>query len=62
MTSRIAAVVVMLILGGATFGIIARYVLGLGQPAVAVAWILGAGLGAATVFYDRERSTRRRGV
>jgi hypothetical protein len=45
-----AALVWLALIGGGGLGFVARDILGLGQPLVALAWLTGAALGAATAL------------
>lgn len=56
-TTRWVMVVLAALLAGAGLGFLARDLLGLDQPAVAIAWLLGVALSLTT---DLRRRGRRR--
>jgi hypothetical protein len=55
----VATVLWSALAGGAAAGFLAREALGLRQPLVAIAWLLGAALPAAALAHQRSRDGRR---
>ena len=59
-TARAIALAAGVLAGGAGLGFVARDLLGLGQPEVALAWLAGALLVAASGLGPRTRRAVRR--